>query len=371
MSIVVALVVAEHGPASDGPAVEWFRSRARQLIGSRGGVTVDRGAMCAASFTSCTAAVQTAVAMQQTLADKLSLAVGIALGEGSGAVDDVSATIDEALSIAARAAPGQILVSAAVAALVARSLPNVETRSDVALADDAAERFSECVALVWRSVEARDVTRVVVAEDVPLIRAGIVALLRDEGFDVCGEAGDRDELIAVARRTCPDLVITDVRMPPAQRDEGLRAVLELRSERPSLAVLVVSQHVEVSAADLLLDGRIAGVGYLLKERVSDLDEFVDACRTVAAGGVVIDPLVTEQLLRRSDSSLDRLTEREREVLDLMARGRSNAAIARELACSQKTLETHVRAIFTKLDLAEHPDDHRRVAAVVRYLHGNG
>ncbi|MCE9621290.1 MAG: response regulator transcription factor [Actinomycetia bacterium] len=213
---------------------------------------------------------------------------------------------------------------------------------------------------------------VVVAEDAALIRAGLVALLKEDGFDVLADVGDRAGLLAATRRHHPQLVVTDVRMPPTQRDEGLTAVAELRAEQPNLAVLVVSQHVEPAAAALLLDGRPAGVGYLLKERVSDLEDFIDACRTVTAGGVVIDPLVTERLVhRRGDSALDRLTDREREVLDLMAQGRSNAAIANAVHCSSKTLETHVRSIFTKLDLAEHPNDHRRVAAVVHYLHHRG
>jgi DNA-binding NarL/FixJ family response regulator len=159
-------------------------------------------------------------------------------------------------------------------------------------------------------------------------------------------------------------------MPPTQTDEGLTAAALLRAEDPAVAVLVLSQHVEPKAAALLLHHNPTAVGYLLKERVSLLDEFVDACRHVAAGGVVIDPLVTEQLMRRSptDDAMERLTEREREVLNLMAQGRSNAAIAAEVHVSTKTLESHIRSIFVKLDLPEDPADHRRVAAVVRWLH---
>jgi DNA-binding NarL/FixJ family response regulator len=256
-----------------------------------------------------------------------------------------------------------------VALLVARQIALSDSPSDIRLANETLSQDSPLDdRVVWRPATHNRPIRVVVAEDSTLIRAGIVALLSEEGFDVCAEAGDRDGLVAAVRRERPELVITDVRMPPSQRDEGLTAAMELRVERPSLAVLVVSQHVEPSAADLLLGGG-AGVGYLLKERVSDLDEFVATCRVVAAGGVVIDPLITEHLLqRRDDGVLDRLTDREREVLDLMAQGRSNAAIARDLHLAAKTLEAHVRSIFTKLDLVEHPDDHRRVAAVVHYLH---
>lgn len=216
-------------------------------------------------------------------------------------------------------------------------------------------------------------TRTVVAEDSVLVRAGLMRLLAEEGFAVVGEAADHDELIHVARRERPDLVITDVRMPPTQTDEGIRAAATLRAEDPEIAVLVLSQHVEPAAAVLLLSGNPTAVGYVLKERISHLGEFIDACNRVAGGGVVIDPLVTERLLRpsRRDPAIARLTEREREVLDLMAQGRSNAAIAREVHCAPKTLESHVRSIFTKLDMPEDPDDHRRVAAVVRWLHAAG
>jgi DNA-binding NarL/FixJ family response regulator len=167
----------------------------------------------------------------------------------------------------------------------------------------------------------------------------------------------------------PDLVVTDIRMPPGQDDEGLVAAARIRATHPTTAVLVLSQHIETRAAASLLDSRPAGIGYLLKERVADLDEFVAAVRDVAAGGSVIDPLVAEQLLRRrsSDDELTRLTAREREVLAQMAQGKSNAAIAAELGLGAKTVETHVRSIFQKLDLSESPDGHRRVQAVVRWL----
>ncbi len=177
----------------------------------------------------------------------------------------------------------------------------------------------------------------VVAEDSVLVRAGVVRLLSEEGFDVVAEVGDRDALLAAARQHRPKLVVTDVRMPPTQTDEGLTAAALLREEDPDVAVLVLSQHLEPKAAALLLSRNPTAVGYLLKERVSHLDEFVNACRTVAGGGVVIDPLVTEQLVRggHDDDVIGRLTDREREVLDLMAQGRSNAAIADEIHCSDE------------------------------------
>ena len=211
--------------------------------------------------------------------------------------------------------------------------------------------------------------RVVVADDAALIRSGIVRLLAESGFEVVGEADDGVSLLTEVDARMPDLVITDIRMPPTNTDEGLRAAAEIRERHPDIAVLVLSQYVEARAASALLDGRPAGIGYILKERVSALDEFIDACRTVAAGGSVIDPIVAEDLLRRRrhDDVLGRLTAREREVLDLMAQGRSNSAIAAELFLGAKTVESHVRTIFQKLNLEETPDGNRRVQAVLQWM----
>jgi DNA-binding NarL/FixJ family response regulator len=211
--------------------------------------------------------------------------------------------------------------------------------------------------------------RVIVAEDVALIRSGIVRLLSDSGFHVICDVADAPSLIDAVAAEPPDLVVTDIRMPPDNTDDGLRAAAHIRERHPNVGVLVLSQYVEARAANALLDGRPAGIGYLLKERVTDLDDFVAACRVVAAGGSVIDPLVTEQLLRRRrhDDVLARLTEREREVLELMAHGRSNAAIAEALFLGARTVETHVRAIFMKLDLEETPEGNRRVQAVLQWL----
>ena len=219
-----------------------------------------------------------------------------------------------------------------------------------------------------RSGEERPIT-VVVAEDVALIRAGLVSLLREDGLTVVGEAGDFDSALASVRSSRPRLLITDVRMPPGQGDEGLRAAALLRSEQPGLAVLVLSQFVQASAAADLLTAQTSGLGYLLKERVTALDEFLDAARTVAAGGTVIDPLITAELLSRRSSGgqLDTLAGRERSVLELMAQGLSNTAIADQLTLSARTVESHVRAIMTKLDLWEDPAGNRRVQAVIRWL----
>lgn len=209
---------------------------------------------------------------------------------------------------------------------------------------------------------------VVVAEDAAIVRAGVVGLLRDEGYDVVADVAHHDALLEATREHRPRLVVTDVRMPPHQSTEGIAAAAQLRGEMPDLAIVVLSQHVEPAAAALLLSRTPTGVGYLLKERITHIDEFLDACRTVVGGGVVVDELVVERLMQGGDKALRRLTDRERQVLDLMAQGRSNTAIARLAFCSAKTVEAHVRSIFMKLDLEDDPDDNRRVAAVVRYLH---
>ena len=188
--------------------------------------------------------------------------------------------------------------------------------------------------LLWSPAVAVEPLTVVVAEDVAIIRAGIVSLLSGEGITVVGEAADYDAILATVRRTRPRLLITDVRMPPGQSDEGLRAAAVLRSEQPDLAVLVLSQHVQASAAADLLTSQTSGIGYLLKERVTAFDEFLGAARTVAAGGTVIDPLITRELLakRRTGDQFDALADRERAVLDLMAQGLSNTAIADRSPC---------------------------------------
>ncbi|HZP29274.1 MAG TPA: response regulator transcription factor [Acidimicrobiia bacterium] len=211
--------------------------------------------------------------------------------------------------------------------------------------------------------------RVVIAEDQVLLRAGLERLLADEGIEVVGAAGDGDELLAVVEQTEPDLAIVDVRMPPTFTDEGVRAAIEARRRRPGLAVLVLSQYVEHDYARELLGADATGVGYLLKDRVADVGDFVDAVRRVAAGGTALDPEVVAQLLgrRRGESALASLTPREREVLALMAEGRSNRAITEELVVSAGAVEKHIGNIFAKLGLEPDDADHRRVLAVLRYL----
>jgi len=213
--------------------------------------------------------------------------------------------------------------------------------------------------------------RVVIAEDLALLRDGLTRLLRDNGFEVAAAVTDGDELVHAVAREHPEVAIVDIRLPPTFRDEGLRAALELRERHPETAVLVVSQYVEHSyATELLADGR-GSVGYLLKDRIMNVDDFVDAVRRVAAGGTAVDPEVVAQLFsRRSAGPLDQLTPREREVLALMAEGRSNAAIAERLVLTVGAVEKHVASILAKLRLPPSDSDHRRVLAVLAYLRGD-
>jgi DNA-binding NarL/FixJ family response regulator len=211
-------------------------------------------------------------------------------------------------------------------------------------------------------------TRVAVADDDVLLREGLASLLERSGFTVLGTAGDGAELLELVRRDTPDLVVVDIRMPPEHTTEGLDAADVIRKEYPETAVVLLSAHVEVEhALQLMTAGH--GVGYLLKSRVTDVDEFLDSLRRVARGGSVVDPALVQELVdaQHRNDPLAVLSEREREVLSLVAEGRSNAGVARRLWVTEGTVEKHVRSILTKLDLPEADDDHRRVLAVLRYL----
>lgn len=212
--------------------------------------------------------------------------------------------------------------------------------------------------------------RVVVADDAVLLREGLIRLLEENGHRVVAAVGDGPSLVNAIVEHRPEVSIVDVRMPPSHTDEGLRAAVDARRLVPGSPILVLSQYVEVSYADDLLADRAGAVGYLLKDRIAEITEFLDALARVAAGGTVLDPEVVAQLVvRRGRAPMDSLTAREREVLGLMAEGRSNTAIARTLVVTDGAVEKHVKNIFTKLDLPPDEEQHRRVLAVLTYLRG--
>ncbi len=216
-----------------------------------------------------------------------------------------------------------------------------------------------------------DAVRVMVADDAALFREGVARVLVDAGFDVVAKVGDAAELLTRVRADPPDGVVVDIRMPPTHTTEGLDAARALRESHPRVGVLVLSAHIEPHYALQLLESGARGAGYLLKERVADVEELGEAVRRVAAGGLVVDPSVVARLVgrRRARSPLDELTQRERQVLEVMAEGRSNQAICQQLHLSPKTVEAYVRGVFTKLGLQQGADDNRRVLAVLTYLRG--
>jgi DNA-binding NarL/FixJ family response regulator len=218
-------------------------------------------------------------------------------------------------------------------------------------------------------VSASRPVRVIVGEDQPFVREGIVRVLTDGGFDVVSTADDALDLIQMANAYRPDVVIADIQMPPGHADDGLRAALAIRAARPGVGVLVLSQFLEDAYAFDLVAGGAQGVGYLLKEKIADLAVFTDAVRRIAGGGSVLDPDVVARLVgrQRTAGPLDKLTPRERQVLTLIAQGRSNGGIAHELTVTVAAVERHVTGIFEKLGLHQTPEDHRRVLAVLQYL----
>jgi DNA-binding NarL/FixJ family response regulator len=211
--------------------------------------------------------------------------------------------------------------------------------------------------------------RVVVGEDSVLVREGIVRVLGEAGFEVVAQAGDAEELVRQVSAHKPDVAVVDIRMPPTETDDGLRAAIEIRRRLPETGVIVLSQYLEEGYAHDLVADRAEGTGYLLKDRVGDIERFADSVRRVAEGGSALDPEVVVQILgrRRRDDRMLGLTEREREVLELMAEGRSNQAIARQFVVTERAVEKHVTSIFEKLGLMPAADDHRRVLAVLTFL----
>ena len=212
--------------------------------------------------------------------------------------------------------------------------------------------------------------RVVIADDSLLIRDGLASLLRDAGVDVIAQTASADDLLLKIASYQPDVAIIDVRMPPTHTDEGLRAAEEIRRRYPDVGILILSQHVEVGIATRLLSETAAGIGYLLKDRVTNLEDFTAALRRVAEGGSALDPQVVTQLLtkgRRADDPLNLLTPREREVIELVAEGRSNKGIGERLVITERAVQKHVTSIFMKLGLRQSDDDHRRILAVLAYM----
>jgi DNA-binding NarL/FixJ family response regulator/class 3 adenylate cyclase len=363
----------------DGYA-ELFRAHVtvlRRPIEARGGrITKLLGDGVLATFESSYDGVLAAIAVQQEVdlsirrgGLPIGVRIGLSVGEVVSAADDLfGSALVAARRLCDVADPGQILVSELILGLIG-------SRSDVRI-EPAGHRDLKGVGVQvavaevrWTPLPDEVPLRVTVADDAPLIRSGIVRLLNDAGFTVVAAVGDAEALVRVVDADPPDLVITDIRMPPTNTNEGLLAAATIRYRHPEVAVLVLSQYVETHSAAALLDGRQAGVGYLLKERVGDLDEFVDACRSIASGGSIIDPSVSSVLVRSRarDAKMERLTDREREVLELMAQGRSNQAISEELTLGIKTVESHVRQMFQKLELEERPDGNRRVQAVLHWL----
>jgi len=371
-----------------------FAEISREIIDTHGGTIVEfRGDEALVAFDSPRDSIRAAIQMQArfvgtTLAEEgTPLPVGIGIDAGE-AVAVPGGYRGRAINLAARlcglAGPGEVLVSQEVVHLAGRidgveyhergsiplkNLPEPVRVIRVAPAEgDPVELFASLRASESGQAAARSL-RIVVADDGVLFREGVVRVLTDAGYEVVAQVGDADELLQRVRADPPDLVITDIRMPPTNTNEGLVAAQRIREEFPEVGVLVLSQYVEAQQAMKLLSDSPGRVGYLLKDRVADLAEFADAVRRVSRGRSVIDPDVVAQLLRRPhrQRTVDELTLREREVLRLMAEGRSNQAIRERLFLGQKTVETHVSSIFSKLGLLPEADDHRRVLAVLAYL----
>jgi DNA-binding NarL/FixJ family response regulator/class 3 adenylate cyclase len=343
-----------------------------------GRVTKTLGDGLMAVFSTAYHAGLAATAMQQAaeLAQRrgaspvLGLRVGLHVGDvvDDGTEDVFGAAVVIARRLCDAATSGRVLASDLVRSLVGNR-PDIRFAPVDAFELKGIPEPVGAAEILWTPLPDRARIRVIVADDAALIRTGVVRLLADEGFDVVAEASDYESLTSAIDSDPPDLVVTDIRMPPGNRDEGLRAAAYVKANHPDVAVLILSQYIEASAAAGLLDGQTAGVGYLLKERVTELDPFIQAARTVAEGGSIIDPLVTDQLLsrRRANDNVASLSDRESQILALMAQGLSNQAISAELFLSAKTVETHVRSIFTKLGLPADVDGNRRVQAVIRWL----
>jgi DNA-binding NarL/FixJ family response regulator len=358
--------------------LEEHRSAVRAAVERHGGEEIDcRGDEFSVAFGDPQAAVATAEAIQAALMGDVRLRIGIHTGEPLR-VDAgyVGLDVHRAARICAAGHGGQVLLSQPAAAALGAGFPLVELGEHRLRGLDEPERIHQLGGAEFPALRADAVvdglgarTRVVIADDSVLLREGVARLLEDAGFEIVGQAGSGDELMLKVRSYSPDVAIVDIRMPPTHTDEGLRAAQEIREKHPGTAVLVLSQYVESGYALELLQGNAEGVGYLLKDRVADVKEFAAAVKRVADGGSALDPEVVSRLVgrRRGEDPISQLTPREREVLELMAEGRSNQAIAERLVVTLRAVEKHVTSIFGKLRLPAAEQDHRRVLAVLTYL----
>ena len=371
-------LAADHGSAW-GEVLGEVRRLLREAVVAAGGHEVDsRGDELFAAFAEADAAAAAALAAQHAHETQAwpgpAVRVRIGLHTGAPLVTEdgyVGIDVHRASRISAAGHGGQILVSDRTRTeLAGNDLRDLGLYSLPDLADP--EQIFQLGEGEFPALRARPATaaiKVVLADDSVLLREGLARLLGESGFDVAAQSDNAVDLLRHVAMHRPDVAITDIRMPPTQTDEGLRAAQQIRDQHPGVGVVVLSQYVEPAYALELLGESAEGVGYLLKDRVSDFDEFAAAVRRVAEGGSALDPAVVDQLVgrRRRDDPLDELTVREREVLEAMAEGRSNQAIAERMFVTLRAVEKHVTSIFTKLRLPASGDDHRRVLAVLTYL----
>jgi DNA-binding NarL/FixJ family response regulator len=371
-------LVQERAEAWPGLLQE-HREAVRSAVAEAGGEVVDcHGDEFAAAFAGPDEAVAAARQIQLHLAGPVLVRIGIHTGDPMR-VDAGYAGVDvhRTARICAAGHGGQVLLSEAAQAGLRRPVDLRDLGLHQLRGMDDPERLYQVDSAATFPPLRADVAesglgapiRVVIADDSVLLREGVARLLQEAGFDVVGQAGTADELLLRVRSYSPDIAIVDIRMPPTHTDEGLRAAQEIRERYPGVGVLVLSQYVESGYALELLQENAEGIGYLLKDRVSDVTDFVAAVKRVAEGGSALDPEVVSRLVgrRRGDDPLSQLTPREREVLELMAEGRSNQAIAERLVVTLRAVEKHVTSIFAKLRLPADEQDHRRVLAVLTYL----
>jgi DNA-binding NarL/FixJ family response regulator len=359
-------------------ALEEHRQAVRRALAAHGGDEVDcRGDEFSIAFRDPREAVATAAAIQEAHRGPMRIRIGIHTGEPlrvDGAY--VGVDVHRAARVCAAGHGGQVLLSEATVGALGGAVSLLDLGEHHLRGLERPERLHQLGTDSFPPLRADAAetglgarTRVVLADDSVLLREGVARLLEDAGFEIVGQAGNADELMLKVRSYSPDVAIVDIRMPPTHTDEGLRAAQEIRERHPGTGVLVLSQYVESGYALELLQGNAEGVGYLLKDRVSDVREFAAAVKRVAEGGSALDPEVVSRLVgrRRGEDPLSQLTPREQEVLGLMAEGRSNQAIAERLVVTLRAVEKHVTSIFGKLGLPADEQDHRRVLAVLQYL----